>query len=237
MTMRVRPALLTTLAAALLSGCDGITSMDNFDPPGSTLTGRVVYQGTPIGVRNAGVELELWQPGPEFELNTKIPVYVAQDGTFSALLFDGNYEINLLPGGPWVTNTTRTTFELRGSMVLDVPVVPYYTVMNESIVNNNDVIQGTFTVGQVSTTGCPLQRVGVYVNTTTIVDRTHQVVRAELSGGAVNLSAPVNVSVALPSNIRLTPSPEPRTAVFARIGVQSTCSGEMAYSQVQKIDI
>lgn len=235
--MRTSRLISASLAASVfLGGCDQITSLDNFEAPSSMFTGRVVYQGVSIGVRNAGAELELWQPGPEFELNTKIPVYIAQDGTFSAVLFDGDYEMNLLPGGPWVTNTQRTTFQLRGSLEMDVPVVPYYTVQNETITKNGNAIQTTFTVGRIDTS-CALQRVGVYVNTTMIVDRTHQVVRSELAGSAVPASGVVNLSVNLPSNIHLTPSPEPRTAVFARVGVQATCSGEMAYSQVMKIPL
>jgi hypothetical protein len=237
MTMRVPPSVVALLAvAALLTGCDQIFSLDNFEAPSSVFTGRVVYQGAPIGVRNAGVELELWQPGPEFELNTKIPVYIAQDGTFSAVLFDGTYEMNLLPGGPWLSNTERTTLELNGSLDLDVPVVPYYTVQNETIVHDNNVIRATFTVGKIDTS-CTHERVGVYVNTTANVDRTRHVVRTELTGRAANASGPITVNVTLPSTIRLTPSPEPRTSVFVRVGVKATCSGELAYSQVQKIGI
>src|SRR5690606_5947206 len=88
----------TLASALLLTGC-GITALDNYDPPTSEITGRVLYNGEPVGVRSGGVQLELWQPS--YELNQKIPVRIAQDGTFSAAVFNGSYEINLLPGnGP-----------------------------------------------------------------------------------------------------------------------------------------
>src|SRR5660397_127396 len=77
------------------SGC----TQDNFDPPTSMLTGTIVYNSTPVGVRSNGTQLELWQYG--FKLRSKISVYIAQDGTYSARLFDGNYKLVRLAGAPW----------------------------------------------------------------------------------------------------------------------------------------
>src|SRR5690606_36045642 len=91
-------ALVPTI---LLAGCDNIFGLDNYDEPDSMLSGRVVYNGQPVNVRTGGIELELWEPG--FELETKIPVYVSQEGEYSAALFAGNYKLNAIRGqGPWV---------------------------------------------------------------------------------------------------------------------------------------
>jgi hypothetical protein len=153
------------------------------------------------------------------------------------VLFNGAYQVNLIAGSPWVDDTRRIEFELRGKKTIEIPVVPYYTVENESITNSSDVIQATFTVGRVETSRA-IQRVGIYVNTASIVDRTHQVVSGELTGSAIgNLNAPITLSAKLPANIRLTPSPAPRTDVFVRVGVQAAGVGEMMYSQVRKIGL
>ena len=60
----------------ILVGCE----YDNYDPPRSFLTGTVTYNGNPVGVRSGATQLELWQHG--YQLFEKIPVYIAQDGTF-----------------------------------------------------------------------------------------------------------------------------------------------------------
>src|SRR5690606_22103936 len=88
---------------------------DNYEPPKSTLTGNVIYNGAPIGVRGTGnaVQLELWQDG--FELYTSIPVYVTQDGSFSASLFDGEYKMVSRNGnGPWVSSQDTILVSVKG---------------------------------------------------------------------------------------------------------------------------
>jgi hypothetical protein len=232
--MRSTTSVLAPLAVAgLLVGCGDITSLDNYAAPSSMLTGHVVYQGQPVGVRNGAAQLQLWQP--EFELNTSIPVYIAQDGSFSATVFDGSYEVNLLDGGPWVDNSTRMSLQINGDTNLELPVTPYYTVEGESISNVSDVIQATFNIGQVDTS-VGIQRVGLYVGVTALVDRNNNEVDVEQSGG-IDPNAPVNLSVPLPDDIRVTPGPDPRTKVYARVGVQAAGKTELIYSQVYEIGL
>src|SRR5687768_1881292 len=108
---------------------------DNFDPPMSWITGTVVYQNQPVGVRSNGVQLELWQPG--FANFSKIPVHVAQDGTFSANVFDGDYKLTFLRNnGPWVDRTDTINVSVRGSATVDVPVTPYFLVGSETFTYN-----------------------------------------------------------------------------------------------------
>ena len=77
------------LLLVLFSGC----GKDNFDAPESKLVGRVTYQGQALNLRGTGeaVQLQLYQDG--YEKNDPISVFVGQDGTFSALLFDGEYRL------------------------------------------------------------------------------------------------------------------------------------------------
>ena len=235
--MRSYAIVLGLLASATaLTGCKGLFSPDNYDEPGSTLTGSVTYQGQPVPVATEQVELDIWQPGFDFEEN--IPVYVDQDGTFTAVLFNGDYEINLRNGvGPWVDNSSRMSFTVSGSTTIEVPVTPYYTVGNANIVNSGDVVQATFTVNSVNT-GREVNFVGLYVSTTQFVDRTNQVVRVERNRADIpDLNGTINLSVALPSDIRVRPGPEPRTAVFARVGIAIVGKEDMVFSEVLEVGL
>lgn len=258
MIARKRTTLLAgaaMAAAASVAGCGDIFEFDNYEEPKSVLEGRVVYQNEPVWVRDNEVQLELWQPG--YELNQKIPVHVAQDGTFRAVLFDGDYKLNLLPGnGPWVTTNNPDTiaFTLRGHAHIDVPVTPYYTIEDEQIRYNADVnapygaIEATFRVGKVETSR-PVEYVGVYVGTTTFVDRINSLSipnsQRERSGSAIaaqldaspTLSDPITISVNLPSNIYQSNSPWIREYVFVRVGVKTSGVEHMLFTPVYKINI
>ena len=80
----IKTSVLYLALACVFWGC----KKDNYKQPESVITGRVVYQGQPIGVRSNGVTLELWQHG--YALFNKVAVNVAQDGSFSIKIFDGN---------------------------------------------------------------------------------------------------------------------------------------------------
>lgn len=148
----------------LFSSCE----KDNYDAPASTLTGRVVYQDQPLGVRSDGVQLELWQSG--YSLFTKIPVYVAQDGTFSASLFDGNYKLTRLRGnGPWADNTDTINIQVKGGTTVDVPVDPYFVIRNDNVQRSGNAINATFNIQRVNTTK-DLEYVRLYVGQTMITD-------------------------------------------------------------------
>src|SRR5215210_5370655 len=106
---------------------------DNYDAPESKLTGRIVYQGEPIGVENFQVPYELYQFG--FGKVGAIGSSFAQDGSFSALLFDGDYKLIIPNGqGPFLWKQTASgtpdsvAITLRGSQTLDLDVTPYYMI-------------------------------------------------------------------------------------------------------------
>lgn len=235
--MKSRTVAFCSFAATIaIAGCGEILAVDNYTQPESTLSGRVVYQGQPIGVRNRGVQLELWEPG--WELNQKIPVHVSQDGSFQSRIFDGEYEINLLPGnGPWVNNPTRIPVSVSGQAVMDIEVEPYYIIRNEQITHADGRISATFDVGQINTSRA-VEYLGLYVATTQFVDRINQTVRLERpSSQIVSLSVPITLSVTLPANIHVTPSPERRDHVFVRVGVKTVGVAELLFSPVYKIAI
>lgn len=222
----------------VLSGCSDIFSPDNYEAPNSTLTGQVTYQGTAVPVATDRVELDLWQPGEEFELEQDIDVFVDQEGSFAAVLFDGSYEVNLIDGqGPWVDNATRIPFDVNGDTTIEVPVTPYYLVENPSIVNNNDVVEATFNIGQIDTSR-DVEFVGLYVSTTRFVDRANEIGTDELDASAIpDLDATISLSFELPEDIREAPGSVPRANVWARVGIKTVGKAHLVYSPVEQLEL
>src|SRR5215217_3948136 len=97
--MKINFQLMTLLATVILfSSCE----KDNYTAPKSILSGKIVYNGEPIGVEYNQVRLQLWQPG--FGKLAAIDAQVDQAGSYSALLFDGNYKMVFPQGrGPFRT--------------------------------------------------------------------------------------------------------------------------------------
>ena len=212
-----------TAVVLLFTGC----AKDNYEPPKAVLNGRVVYQGQPVGVRSNGVQLELWQRG--FQVFSKIPVYVAQDGSFSASLFDGDYKLVQLRGnGPWVDKADSIDVQVKGTTTIDMPVTPYFTISNATFQKSGNDITASGKVNQVSTNA--IERVSLYIGTTNIVDVTNNSARLDRTGAAIaDLSQPLALSVALPAAL-LT-----REYVYARLGVKTSGIGEMIYTEPAKV--
>lgn len=221
-------AILFSLLAGtiLLAGC----AKDNFDPPSSTLTGRVVYQDQPIGVRTNGVQLELWQRG--YQLFTKIPVFLAQDGSFSASLFDGDYKLVRLRGnGPWVDNTDTIDVQVRGASKIDVPVQPYYVIRNEKMQKSGSAVTASCLVSQ-AIAGKAVESVTLYLGATQFVDINNNAGRVDKSGADVaDLTKELSFSLNIPATVLS------KGYAYGRIGVKTVGVAEMLYTPVQKITL
>ncbi|SKB71221.1 DUF3823 domain-containing protein [Dyadobacter psychrophilus] len=220
-----KPLFLALLAlSALISACE----KDNRVEPKSVLKGRVVYEGQPVGLRSNGVQLELWQRG--YQLFTKIPVHVRQDGTFSAALFDGNYKLVRLRGnGPWVDNTDTIEVALSGNTELDVPVQPYFVFQNDTYAKGEGKVSATFSLKQV-TAARTLERVNLYVGTTSIVDPNNNAANAqEVAANIKDLSKPITLTATLPAALA------GRDYVYVRVGVKTSGVGEMLFGEPQKV--
>lgn len=216
---------LFLIIAFILQGCE----YDNFEEPGSTLQGRVVYQGEPLGVRTNGIQLELWQDG--YDLRYAIPVYVAHDGTYSVSLFDGEYKMVRKAGAPWLPQLSDTTLiNVKGNTIHDVEVTPYFTVSVENIQYASGTLTATFTVNQV-VESANLAQVRIFVGHSILTDqnRNEQAVDADLSG--VTLGQPSNISLTLSQNLAGLDE------VFVRIGARANVTNEFVYTQVQKIQL
>ncbi len=210
--------LLVGLAAA---SCE----FDNFEEPKSTLSGRIVYNNEALGLRSNGVELELWQRG--YDLFQKIPVYVAQDGTFSAVVFDGDYKMTLIRGnGPWMDRTDSIDVQVRGSQMIDVEVQPYYAINNPSFTVSGSSLAMTFTLEDTNS-GRDLEFAAVYMGRTSLTDAVRNEGVHLIPMDDIVFGTPMTVEVPIPSNL------SGRSEIFVRVGAKTTGVAELVYSQVE----
>lgn len=221
-----REILFTIFVAfvIIMAGC----TKDNFDSPTSMLTGTVTYNGSPVGVKTGGTQLELWQYG--FQLKSKIAVQIAQDGTYSAILFDGNYKLVRLAGAPWVNQTDSIDVTVSGATKVDVPVVPYFTITGETFSYAGGVLSASCTINKVGTVN--IERLTLYIGTTSIVDASNNGGKSDKTGSALsNLTVPLSYSYTVPTTLAS------RSYIYARIGVKTTGVNELLYTPVKKIQL
>lgn len=241
--------LLLLLILSISGGC----KKDNREPPKSALTGVVLVEGTktPVGVASNRVQLELWQRG--YALFQKIPVYIDQDGTFSAKLFDGQYKLVRLGGAPWTSNTDTINITIKGSASVEVPVKPYLTVGGDMITFNkaDTSISASFSVGRLDASKTA-DRVSLHLGLTNFVDAvTNQIplpsANNDKAPAADYLTAPSTFKVFLnPARYTGTSNNELRRQLgvalqkgylFARVAVRTTGVTERFYSQVKEISL
>ncbi|WP_254448616.1 DUF3823 domain-containing protein [Spirosoma rhododendri] len=188
----------------------------------------MVYQNQPVGVRTNGVQLELWQRG--YQLFSKIPVFINQDGSFSASLFDGDYKLVRLRGnGPWADNTDTINVQVRGTTQIDVPVQPYFTISAPTFQRSGTNLTSSAQINQV-VSGRTVEQVTLYVGTTQFVDATNNAGSASLSGTAVaDLSKPLSLTLATPAAVKGT--------AYVRLGVKTAGVAELLYTPVQQVTL
>jgi len=244
MIVMKRKIFLTCIIALIFFvGC----KKDNRDAPESTITGKIVYNGQPVQVKTNAVQLELWQNG--YQLFTKIPVYVNQDGTFSAKVFDGTYKLTRLKGnGPWQNQTDTILVQLKGTTSIDVPVTPYFTVSNETFTFNasDTTLRGTVKINQVVTTKA-VEKIALYIGQTQFVDNTNQLPYTtstnEINPPSNYLTQPVTITVSLNPNRytgelkRLLGLVLNNKYAFARIGVKTVGVTERVYTAPGKVTL
>ncbi|WP_437920388.1 DUF3823 domain-containing protein [Sphingobacterium sp. LRF_L2] len=207
----------------LLTSCE----YDNFEEPSSMLTGKVMYENTTIGVRRHGTRLQVIQKG--YALQTPMDIYIDQDGTYSAVVSDGDYKLFRVGDAPWLPQAADTIeITVKGNTQIDVPVTPYFTVEDESFLVSNNSLIATFKVNKIVSTA-NVDAVKLYLGETLFTDNSKYEYSQELDVNSLTLGTVTNITAAIPSSLQNL------DYVFARVGVKSTSSGEYYYSQVQKI--
>ncbi|MEJ7828019.1 MAG: DUF3823 domain-containing protein, partial [Segetibacter sp.] len=128
MKIKLHYIFLFVLTIAVIS-----CKKDNYEEPTSRLQGKVVYKGEPLQLEYNQVPFEIYQPG--FGKSGPINGVFTPEGTYSQILFDGNYKFVVRNGqGPfiWKQTTSNTpdtvAITVNGSQTLDFEVEPYYMV-------------------------------------------------------------------------------------------------------------
>ena len=219
--------ILTMLGLSLLvaGGC----GLDNYTEPESRLFGQITYNGEPIGLRGTGeaVQLQLYQDG--YELRAPIPVYVKQDGSFEATLFDGQYKLVTRDNnGPWVNNRDTTLVTVSGTSEVELEVTPYFTLSDVSLVLNEASLDASFTAGQV-VDGATIDYAMVLVSKTSFVDDITYIGRLDVS--EVTVGSAMEVSMDLSENADF----QSGGPLFARVGLKPVGTDQAIYSQVVRL--
>jgi len=211
-------------ALAIMASC----GLDNYDEPESTLLGQVVYNGEPVQVRGTGeaVRLYLYQDG--YELHDPITVYVGQDGSFSAKLFDGEYKMTTISGnGPWENSTDTTVIKLKGSTSVTLNVTPFFTISGANISISGNTLNASLTINQV-VSSATLEKVYLILSKTQFVDEVNNIFRADITDvkvGSNTLSADLSGSSDV-ANAKY---------IFGRIGVKTSGREQAIWSSVVQL--
>ncbi|MPR37001.1 DUF3823 domain-containing protein [Cytophagaceae bacterium SJW1-29] len=211
---------------------------DNYAEPKTQLTGQIVYKGEPVGVEYGQVRLQLWQPG--FGKLAPIDAPIDQDGSYSALLFDGNYKLVFTNNdGPWKTlvkdaTAKDTTFvSLNGNQEVDIEVMPYYMIRNAKFSKEVNKVSSTFDIEKIITgaDAKDVERVSLLISRTQFVSRANNVAITNKEGDDVTGKTNFSLSVDVPT---ISPAQD---FVFARVGVKVKDVEDMVFSKVEKIQL
>lgn len=207
---------------SVISSC----SYDNFDEPKSQLTGRAVYNGEAVGVRSGSSEFALFQDG--YALHGSIPVYIAQDGSYSATLFDGDYKLVRVGNAPWERPSNDTILiKVKGNTVQDIPVTPYFFIKDVSFARNGNKILAKYTINKI-VANANMEDVSLYLGIGILTDNNQKEATLSL-GNNIPLNQENSAEIEIPDNLIN------ETYIYARIGVKSDKSSEYCYCQSTKV--
>ena len=211
---------------------------DNYEAPSSTLSGRISYNGEEIGLEYNQVPLELYQPG--FGKSGAITSTFDQDGSYSTLLFNGEYKL-IIPNGQgpfrWQERAGggRDTLNVSvtGNQTLDLEVTPYFMIHNATFATSGNNVNATCRIDQIITgaDAREIESVTLFINKTQFVSRADNIANNEIGAAAITDPANVSMSVAVPA---ITPT---QNYVFARIGLKISGVEDMIFSPLQKIQL
>lgn len=211
---------------------------DNYAPPKSKFQGAIMYKGDSIRVSYNDVTFQLWQSG--FGKLTPIDVTVAQDGSYSALLFSGDYKLIIPAGqGPFLsltnpkTNSDTILVHLEGDQTLDIQVLPYYMVKEPQFSISGKTVTATCKLQKIITDekAKDVQSISLYISKTNFVDARNSISTATINGADITDMNNISLSTNVPET-----TPE-QDYIFARIGVKINDVEDMIFSKIVKIQL
>lgn len=211
---------------------------DNYEEPRSKLSGKFHYKGEPVMVQYDQVPYELYQYG--FGKVGPINGTISQEGTYSHVLFDGDYKLVVRTGqGPfyWPQTSGKSdslSVSVKGDTQLDIEVEPYYMIRTPQISAAGGTVSATFKVEKIITDAPrakDIETVALFVNKTQFVSGNDNIARANKAGSAITDPNNVSLSVTVPT---ISPA---QNYVFARIGVKIAGVEDLIFSPVVKLTL
>jgi len=208
---------------------------DNYKEPSAQLSGQLQYKGEVINVERNQVPFQLYQYG--YGKVGAINGTFAQDGSYGALLFNGNYKL-LIPSGqgpflwkelaPGVPDSMGVT--MNGNQTLNIEVTPYYMIRNTQISAAGGKVTATFKADKIiqDANAKDIERVSLYINTGQFVG-TDNVAAADMAGSAIADPGNISLQVTVPT---FTPA---QNYVYARVGIKIANVEDMIFSPLMKV--
>ena len=224
--------IILAVAVALMS-CE----KDNYEPPKSQLTGKLLYQGTPLNFQYNRVSYELYQEG--FGKTGALGSTFTPEGEFSHLLFNGTYKMVVPRGqGPFLWGSEAdgqdtVVINLNGNTNIDFEVLPYWMIRNPQLATSGGNVTGTCSLEQIVTNANAktIEYVTLYISKTVFASSDNNVATTSIEGSAITDINNISLSAAVPT---LVPA---QNYVFARIGVKFAGVDDMLFAPVQKLDL
>jgi hypothetical protein len=230
--MKIKISLITSiLLVVALASC----KKDNYKEPSAQLSGQLQYKGEVINVERNQVPFQLYQYG--YGKVGAINGTFAQDGTYGALLFNGNYKL-LIPSGqgpflwkqlaPGVPDSMSIT--MNGNQTLNIEVTPYYMIRNTQISAAGGKVTASFKADKIiqDANAKDIERVSLYINTGQFAG-TDNVAAADMAGSAIADPANISLQVSIPT---FTPA---QNYVYARVGIKIANVEDMIFSPLMKV--
>lgn len=209
---------------------------DNYEEPSATLTGRIVYKGEPLNFEYNRVNYELYQPG--FGKTGPIGSTFTPEGSFSQVLFDGNYKFVVPAGqGPFVWKKTAAgkpdsvAITLNGNTNIDIEVMPYFMIRTPQLTYAGGKVTGTCKLEKVVTdiNAKNIERVTLYISKLQFADSQTNIATTNLAGSAITDLNNVSLTATVPT---LVPT---QNYVYARIGVKFSGVDDMIFGPTAKL--
>jgi len=213
----------------MVTGC----GTDNYDAPTSTFQGQILYSGTPLGLRGSGgaIELQLYQDGYEFK--NPISVFVNQDGTFKARLFDGQYKlVTKDKNGPWVNSRDTIIVNVKGNTTQNLEVTPFFIISNQAITMSADsLVTFAGTIEKIETNAV-LGSVTLYIGDTQFTDDVNNVTKVAVANSKIT-TYPYTLSETM--NLKGDAKVFASKHLYGRVCVKTTGTTEGIFSKVFKL--
>lgn len=233
MKNNIKYLLGISLLAIGISSC----AYDNYDEPKLLFEGNLVYNGDPIGVSYNDVYFQLYEEG--WQTFGNISVAIDQAGSFSSLLFSGDYKL-IIPAdqGPFMnipnpeTSSDTIPLNLRTGLTMDIEVLPYYMIRNVTITGNSTSVLASFGIEQVITNSDarPINEAVLYLSKTAFVDGRTSISAARVSGSDITDLSSINLTTSVPT---ISPT---QGYVYARVGLKIEGVEDMIFSAIERVD-